>query len=80
MYAVMKEAAEVPRSNRMGPMSTVANSSSVASGLASKKSSDVRFLLSIAIVVLGIAVALWAFAAVHHDFSPDEFGLMTALP
>jgi hypothetical protein len=60
-------------------MSTAANSSSFASDLA-KKSYDVRFLLSIAIVVLGIAVAIWALAGAHHDFSPDELGLMTALP
>jgi hypothetical protein len=61
-------------------MSTAADSSSFASGLASKKLNDVRFLLSIVIVVLGVAVAGWALAAPHHDFSPDEFGLMTALP
>jgi hypothetical protein len=61
-------------------MSTAANSSSFASGLASTKSYDVKFLLSIAIVAVGIAVAVWALAAAHHGFSPDEIGLMTALP
>jgi hypothetical protein len=60
-------------------MSTAANS--FASGLASKKSYDVRFLLSIAIGAVGIAVAVWALAtAAHHGFGPDELGLMTALP
>ena len=61
-------------------MSTAADSSSFASGLASKKSNDVRFLVSIAIVALGTAVAVWALAAGHHDFSSDALGLMTALP
>jgi hypothetical protein len=61
-------------------MSTAADSSSFALGLASKKSYDVRFLLSIAVVALGIAVAVWALAAAHHGFSPDELGSMTALP
>jgi len=57
-------------------MSTAANS--FASGLPSKKSYNVRFLLSIAIIALGVAVAVWA--AAYHDFSPDQLGLMTALP
>jgi hypothetical protein len=50
-----------------------------ASGQASKKSEDVRFWVSIAVVALGIAVLVWAFASGHHGFSPDELGLMTAL-
>jgi hypothetical protein len=61
-------------------MSTAADSSSFASGVALKKSYDVRFVLSIAIVALGIAIAVWALAAGQHDFSPGELGLMTALP
>jgi hypothetical protein len=62
------------------PMSTAAEGSSFAPGLTSKKSYDVRFLLSIAIVSIGIAVAVWALAASHQDFSPDALGLMAALP
>jgi hypothetical protein len=57
------------------PMSTAA----LASGLTSKKSDNVRFRLSVAIVVIGVAVAIWALAAGYHDFSPDELGLMAAL-
>jgi hypothetical protein len=60
-------------------MSTAVDSSSFASDLASKKSDQVRFWLSIAVVALGIATAVWALAAVHHGFSPDELGLMAAL-
>jgi hypothetical protein len=61
-------------------MSTAADSSSFATGLTSKKSYDVRFLLSIAIVVIGTAVAVWALPAAHHDFSPGELGLMAVPP
>jgi hypothetical protein len=61
-------------------MSTAADSSSLASDLTSKKSNDVRFLLSIAIVVIETAVALWALPAAHHDFSPGELGLMAVPP
>jgi hypothetical protein len=59
---------------------TANNSSSFASDLASKKSGDARFLLSITIVAVGIALAVWGLAPTHHGFSPDELGFMTALP
>jgi hypothetical protein len=46
-------------------------------GLASKKSYDVRFLISIAIVAVGVIVAICALAA-HPGVSPE--GLMMAVP
>jgi hypothetical protein len=58
---------------------TTANSSSFASGLVSKKSYDVRVLISVAIVTVGVVVAIIALAA-PHGISPDEVGLMTAFP
>jgi hypothetical protein len=66
------------KTERDDPMSTAADSSSFATG--SKKSYDVSFLLSIAIVVIGTAVAVWALPATHHDFSPGELGLMAVPP
>jgi hypothetical protein len=59
---------------------TTANTSPFTSGLASKKSYDARFLLSIAVVAVGIALAVWALASAHHGFSSDELGFMTAFP
>jgi hypothetical protein len=59
---------------------TSANSPPFARGLASKESRETRFLLSVAIVAIGISFAVWALTPTHAGFSPDEFGLMTALP
>jgi hypothetical protein len=58
---------------------TTANSSSFASGLVSKKSYDVRVLTSVAIVAVGVVVAIIAVAA-SEGISADEVGLMTAFP
>jgi len=56
------------------------NSPPFAPGLASTKSRETRFLLSVAIVAIGISFAVWALTPTHPGFGPDEFGLMTALP
>jgi hypothetical protein len=45
----------------------------------SKDSSNFRLLLSVAIVAIGLVVAIYALA-VHTGVSPNELGLMSAYP
>jgi hypothetical protein len=56
-----------------------ADSSWFASGHISEKSSNFRLLLSVAIVAIGLVVAIFALA-VHSGVSPNELGLMSAYP
>ena len=57
-------------------MSTAANS--FASGPASRKSYDAGFLISIAIIAVGVIVVIYALAS-HGGVSSDALS-MTALP
>ena len=57
----------------------VADSSWFASGQISKKSSNFRVFVSVAIVAIGLVVATYALA-VHTGVSPNELGLMSAYP
>jgi ABC-type dipeptide/oligopeptide/nickel transport system permease subunit len=59
---------------------TTANTAPFTFDLASKKSYGARFLLSIAVVAVGIALAVWALASAQHGFSSGEFGFMTVFP
>jgi len=56
-----------------------ADSSWFASGYIAEKSSNFRLLLSVAIVAIGLVVAIFALAA-HSGVSPNELGLMSAYP
>jgi hypothetical protein len=49
------------------------------SGLTPKKSYDVRFLVSMVIVAVGVVVAGFALAT-HPGVGPDEFASMIAVP
>jgi hypothetical protein len=68
-----------------GPMSVAsseqrtADSASFASDRISAKTYDFRILVSVAIVAIGLVVAMYALA-VHSGVSPNELGLMSAYP
>jgi hypothetical protein len=56
-----------------------ANRSWSSSRHISGKFHDFAILVSIAIVAIGLVVAIWALAA-HPGANPNELGLMTAYP
>jgi hypothetical protein len=58
---------------------SIAPQHTVPSGLAVKQSYDVRFLIAVAVVAVGVVVAICALAT-HQGVSPAEIGLMTAFP
>jgi hypothetical protein len=60
-------------------MSIASSQRTVPSGLASKKSYDVRILLSVAFVAIAVVVAICALAA-HEGVSPADVGLMSVFP
>ena len=60
-------------------MSTVSSQRTVPSGLPLQKSYDVRFLISAAIVAVGVVVAICALAG-HQRVSSADIGLTAAFP
>jgi hypothetical protein len=60
-------------------MAIVSSQRTVPSGLSLQKSYDVRFLISVAVVAVGVVVAICALAA-HQGVSAADIGLMTAFP
>jgi len=60
-------------------MTMVSSQRTVPSGISLQKSYGVRFLISVAVVAVGVVVAICALAA-HQGVSPADIGLMTAFP
>ena len=60
-------------------MSIASSQRTIPSGLASKKSYDVRILVSVAFVAIAVVVAICALAA-HQGVSPADVGLMSVFP
>ena len=42
------------------------------------KTNDIRFLLSVVIVTIGVAVLFWLIADFYHSGLSDDVGVMTA--
>ena len=63
----------------MHHMSIASSQRTVPSGLTVKQSYNVRLLMSVAFVAIGVVVAICALAA-HQGVSPADIGLMTAFP
>ena len=68
-----------PVLERVQHMSIASSQQTVPSGLASKKSYDVRILVSVAFVAIAVVVAICALAA-HQGVNPADVALMSVFP